>query len=56
MDPDYAMAYQNLGVVYFKLGQRAESRASFEQAIELYEVTDPPQAQQLKVGIRELGL
>ena len=33
--PQYAAAYNNLGAVYYRLGNRVESRQAFEQAIAL---------------------
>lgn len=54
--PEYAEAYQNLGVVYYKLGYFAESQAAFEQAIRFHEAHNPPQAEKLRQGLKDLGM
>ncbi|MDY6939989.1 MAG: tetratricopeptide repeat protein [Cyanobacteriota bacterium] len=55
-DPSYAQAYQNLGVVLLKIGNPIASRDAFQKAIALYEKQGSPVAEQLRRGVRELGL
>ena len=56
LDPAYAEAYQNLGVVLLKTGQAIASRTAFQTAIALYEQRQSPVAEQLRRGLRDLGL
>jgi tetratricopeptide (TPR) repeat protein len=55
LNPEYAEAYQNLGVVLLKLGNVTESLAAFRQAIALYEAQNSDKAQQLRQGLKEIG-
>ncbi len=54
-NPDYPDAYQNLGVVWLKLGKVAESLSAFKKAIALHEEHNPPEAQRLRQGLKEMG-
>jgi tetratricopeptide (TPR) repeat protein len=54
-NPDYPDAYQNLGVVWLKLGKVAESLSAFKKAITLHEVHNPPEAQRLRQGLKDMG-
>lgn len=56
LQPAYAAAYQNLGVALFKLGKLPESLQAFQQAIALYEKTDPAAAAHLKQELKQLAL
>ena len=56
LDPNYGAAYQNLGVVLFKLGKLPQSKAAFEKAISLVENTDPAEAERLRQGLKSLKI
>lgn len=56
LNPNYAEAYQNLGVVLLKLGQVPQSLEAFRTAIALHQQQNPPEAERLKQGLREMGL
>ena len=55
LNPTYAEAYQNLGVVLLKLGNVPESLAAFGRAIALHEQQNPPLAERLRQGLKEMG-
>lgn len=55
LNPNYGEAYQNLGVVLMKIGKIPESLAAFKQAITLHEIQNPPAAQQLRQGLKNMG-
>lgn len=54
LQPNYAEAHQNLGVALFKLGKLPESQQAFQQAIAIYEKTDPATATRLKQGLKQM--
>jgi glycosyltransferase involved in cell wall biosynthesis len=54
--PKYAEAYQNLGVVQLKVGNVQASVTAFKNAILLHEQNNPPEANKLRQGLREMGL
>ncbi|MFN7658862.1 MAG: tetratricopeptide repeat protein, partial [Dolichospermum sp.] len=56
LNPDYAEAYQNLGVVLLKIGHVSASLEAFEYAIALHELHNPEEAQRLHQGLQEMGL
>jgi tetratricopeptide (TPR) repeat protein len=56
LQPDYAPAYQNLGVVLFKIGQVSESLTAFRQAVALYAEQGSAEGENLRSGLRELGI
>jgi tetratricopeptide (TPR) repeat protein len=56
LNAQYPEAYQNLAVTLFKVGQVPESLQAFQAAIKLYEQQGSPAAEQLREGIRSLGL
>ena len=56
LNQDYAFAYQNLGVVLLKIGNLPESMKAFKKAIALHESQNPPEAQRLRQGLRDVGL
>ncbi len=55
-NPNYAEAYQNLGVVLIKIGQVQQSLSAFGKAIVLHEKSNPEEAKRLRQGLREMGL
>jgi tetratricopeptide (TPR) repeat protein len=55
LNPDYADAYQNLGVVLLKIGDVENSLAAFKYAIALHEKTNPQEAKRLLQGLQEMG-
>ncbi len=55
-NPNYAPAYQNLGVVQLKVGNVQASLTAFQNAILLYEQQNPEEANRLRQGLREMGL
>lgn len=55
INPNYAEAYQNLGVVLLKVGSVIDSLEAFKKAIALHEAQNPPAAQQLRQGLKEMG-
>jgi tetratricopeptide (TPR) repeat protein len=56
LQPDYAPAYQNLGVVLFKIGQVSEALTAFRQAVALYAEQGSAEGENLRSGLRELGI
>ncbi|MBD1844367.1 tetratricopeptide repeat protein [Cyanobacteria bacterium FACHB-63] len=56
LNPNYAEAYQNLGVVLLNLGRVPQSLEAFRTAIALHQQQNPPEAERLKLGLREMGL
>ena len=56
IQPDYAEAYQNLGVTAFKAGLLAESLEAFKQAIAIYDQRKSPEAESLRKNLQELGM
>jgi tetratricopeptide (TPR) repeat protein len=56
INPDYAFAYQNLGVVFLKIGKIPESIAAFQKAIDLHQSQNPLEAERLRQGLKELGI
>jgi tetratricopeptide (TPR) repeat protein len=56
LNPEYAEAYQNLGVVFYKLGRVTESLDAFNTAIKLHEKSHSTEAERLRQGLREMGL
>jgi tetratricopeptide (TPR) repeat protein len=55
LNPNYADAYQNLGVVLLKIGKVPESLSAFGKAIALHETQNPAEAQRLRQGLQEMG-
>ncbi|MBD0362639.1 MAG: tetratricopeptide repeat protein, partial [Coleofasciculus sp. C3-bin4] len=55
LNPNYADAYQNLGVVLLKIGKVPESLSAFGKAIALHETKNPAEAQRLREGLQEMG-
>lgn len=55
LNPSYAQGYQNLGVVLLKVGNVSESLAAFAKAIALHEQQNPPEAERLRQGLRQMG-
>ena len=55
LNPDYADAYQNLGVVLLKIGKVPESLSAFGKAIAIHERQNPTEAQRLRQGLQEMG-
>ncbi|WP_287128974.1 tetratricopeptide repeat protein [Candidatus Cyanaurora vandensis] len=56
LDPQQPETHQNLGVVLYKLGYLSQAIVHFRQAIALYRLQNAPQAEQLRQGLRELGI
>ncbi len=56
VNPEYASAHQNLGLLLFKTGYFPESIASLQQAIKLHKSQNPPAAENLRQGLREIGI
>ena len=56
INPHYAEAYQNLGVVLLKAGLVTDGLAAFNKAISLHENQNPVAAQQLRQGLQDMGL
>jgi tetratricopeptide (TPR) repeat protein len=56
LNPSYAEAYQNLGVVQLKVGNVQASLTAFGNAIVLHEQQNPQEAKRLRQGLREMGL
>jgi len=56
LNPDYAEAYQNLGVVLLKIGDIQGGLEAFEYAISLHELYNPEEAKRLYQGLKEMGL
>jgi tetratricopeptide (TPR) repeat protein len=56
LQPDYADAYQNLGVVLLKIGKVPESLSAFGKAIALHEVqNNSTEADRLRQGLQDIG-
>ncbi len=55
LDIDYAEAYQNLGVVFLKVGQVPESLEMFGKAISLHEKYNPLEAKRLREVLESMG-
>ncbi|MEM6448390.1 MAG: glycosyltransferase, partial [Cyanobacteria bacterium P01_D01_bin.123] len=55
LDPNYAAAHQNLGVVWLKLGAVSQSLAAFRLAIALYEQQGSPEGERLRRNLAEMG-
>jgi tetratricopeptide (TPR) repeat protein len=56
LNPNYADAYQNLGVVLLKIGKVPESLSAFKKAIALHEEqNNPTEAQRLRQGLKDVG-
>ncbi|MDS3861138.1 glycosyltransferase [Thermosynechococcaceae cyanobacterium BACA0444] len=53
--PEVPLAWQNLGVIYLKLGQIQTSLSYFRQAIDCLKMTDPPEAQRLQTELAAMG-
>ncbi|MDJ0636675.1 MAG: glycosyltransferase [Xenococcaceae cyanobacterium MO_188.B29] len=56
LNPNYAPAYQNLGVILYKSGYMTESIETFKQAIALYEQQNPQDAQELRQKLTGIGI
>ena len=56
LNPNYAEAYQNLGVTCFKAGLLQESLEAFKKAISLYESQQSPEAEKLTRSLEEMGM
>ncbi len=56
LNPNYAEAYQNLGVTCFKAGLLQESLEAFKKAISLYELQQSPEAEKLTRSLEEMGM
>jgi len=56
LNPHYADVYQNLGVVWLKIGNQKASLAAFNKAISLHEMNNPKEAIRLRQGLEEMGL
>ncbi len=56
LNPNYAEAYQNLGVVLLKVGNHQDSLTAFKKAIALHERYNPEEAKRLRQGLREMEL
>ena len=57
LDPSCAQAYQNLGVVLFKLKKVTKSSEAFHKAISLYEVQNKQtEADMLRDKLQEIGI
>lgn len=55
LQPDYADAYQNLGVAWLKAGNVSESLAAFRQVIERHEQQGSPEAERLRRSLQSMG-
>jgi glycosyltransferase involved in cell wall biosynthesis len=55
LNPDYAEAYQNLAVVLLKIGKVPDSLENFKRAIALHDQHNPPEAERLRKGLKEMG-
>ncbi|NEO18696.1 tetratricopeptide repeat protein, partial [Moorena sp. SIO4A5] len=55
LNPEYGEAYQNLGVVWLKLGNVDQSLSAFKKAIALHETHNPAEAQRLRQGLQAMG-
>ena len=55
LNPNYAAAYQNLGVVLLKLGNVTEGIAAFKQAIALYQTQNSTEANRLQQSLQQMG-
>ncbi|AFY61132.1 glycosyltransferase family 2 protein [Synechococcus sp. PCC 6312] len=53
--PEFPLAWQNLGVIYLKLGQIQTSRKYFLEAIHRLKITDPAEAQRLQSELAAMG-
>ena len=55
LNPDYAEAYQNLGVLLLKVGDVDNSLLAFEYAIAIHKRYNPQEAQRLLENLQEMG-
>ena len=53
--PEFPLAWQNLGVIYLKLGQIQTSLNYFRVALDRLQLTDPPEAQRLEIELAAMG-
>jgi tetratricopeptide (TPR) repeat protein len=57
LSPNYAAAYQNLGVVLFKLKKILKSTEVFKKAVSLYEEQNSyKEAEELRDKLKKIGL
>ncbi len=54
--PDHPLAWQNLGVIYLKLGQVQTSLRYFQGAVQRLKIADPPEANRLETELAAMGL
>jgi tetratricopeptide (TPR) repeat protein len=55
LNPNYADAYQNLGVAWLKIGNVKAALPAFNKAISLHEINNPDEAMRLRQGLQEMG-